>query len=150
MHVEGRGHLCETISVSHHMGSRDQNLLISLIGKHLCLLSYLLVPKINTLIGKHSGPKDELRVKHMLNTRKAPSSSLSTEKTKQQTNKQTKIFSPNYTRQPKAFPRSSETSSTRGTESLKIVPFWAAFLSLTCTWNSMHCSHTRCCSLADF
>lgn len=94
MHVEGRGHLCETISVSHHMGSRDQNLLISLISKHLCLLSYLSVPKINTLIGKHSGPKDELRVKHMLNTRKAPSSSLSTEKTKQQTNKQKKYSAP--------------------------------------------------------
>lgn len=114
MHVEGRGHLCETISVSHHMGSRDQNPLISLIGKHLCLLSYLSVPKINTLIGKHSGPKNELGVKHTLNTHKAPSSSLSTEKTKQQTNKQTKIFSPNYTRQPEASPGSSETSSTRG------------------------------------
>lgn len=61
--VKVRGHLCETISVSHHMGSRDQNPLISIIGKHLYLLSYLSVPKINTLVGEHSGPKDELRGK---------------------------------------------------------------------------------------
>lgn len=63
MHVEVRGHLSETISVSHHMGPRDQNPFISLIAKHLYLLSYLLVPKINTLIGKHSRPKDEFRGK---------------------------------------------------------------------------------------
>lgn len=61
-------------------------------------------------------------VKHTLNTCKVPTSSLSTKKTKQLTNKPMKTFSPIYTRQEKASPSGSETSSTRGSASLKIVP----------------------------